>query len=50
MAYFFGMSLVGLWMRRRDRLDRGVRPVGESGWNKREEDICTDPRRVKRPF
>ena len=50
LAYFLGMSTVGWWMRRQDRLDRATRPVGESGWNERDEPMPTDPRRVRRPF
>jgi hypothetical protein len=50
LAYYLGMSTVGLWMRKQDRLDRAVRPVGDSAWHPREEPIHTEPRRVRRPF
>ncbi|MEE2828277.1 MAG: hypothetical protein VX498_03735 [Myxococcota bacterium] len=50
LAFYCGLSTVGFWIRRQDRLDRVVRPVGESGWHQRDEPIPTDPRRVKRPF
>lgn len=50
LAYYLGMSTVGFWMRKQDRLDRAVRPAGESAWNLREDPIHTDRRRVRRPF
>lgn len=50
LAYYLGMSTVGLWMRKQDRLDRGVRPAGDSAWHLREQPIHTDRRRVRRPF
>ena len=52
LAFYAGLTSVAWWMRFRklDRLDRAVRPVGESGWRSREEPIHTDPRRVRRPF
>ena len=50
LAFYLGMSSVGFYIRRQDRLDRAVRPVGETGWNPREDPIHTDRRRVKRPF
>jgi hypothetical protein len=50
LAYYLGMSSVGLWMRKQDRLDRAVRPSGESAWHTRETEGSTDPRRARRPF
>ncbi len=52
LAFYAGLTSVAWWMRfrKQDRLDRTVRPVGESGWRQREEPIHTDPRRVRRPF
>ncbi len=50
LAYYLGMSSVGLWMRHQDRIDRTTRPVGDDGWHERTEPIKNDPRRARRPF
>ncbi len=52
LAYYGGLSWVGYWFRwtKQDRLDRAVKPVGESGWQARDKPIDTDPRSAKRPF
>ena len=50
LAYYLGMSTVGVWMRKQDRLDRTPRPVGESAWHPREAPIQTDRRRARKPF
>ena len=52
LAFYAGLSPVAWWMRfrKQDRLDRATRPVGDSGWNRREDPIHTDPRRARRPF
>ncbi len=49
LAFYLGLSTVGFFIRRQDRLDRAAKPVGETGWNERTEPIHTDPRRVRRP-
>tara|TARA_Y100001968_G_scaffold50768_1_gene41578 strand:- start:1013 stop:1342 length:330 start_codon:yes stop_codon:yes gene_type:complete len=51
MAFYCGIAPVALWLRwtGQDRIDRQVRPVGESGWNPREQPIAVDPDRVRRP-
>ncbi len=50
LAYYVGMGPVGLRLRREDRLDRSVKPVGDSAWHGRDGPIATDPMRIKRPF
>jgi hypothetical protein len=51
MAFYVGLGPVALWLRwtGQDRIDRVVRPIGESGWNTREQPIATDPDRIRRP-
>ena len=50
LAYYLGMSTVGFWMRKQDRLDRAPRSVGDSAWHTREAPIQTDRRRARKPF
>lgn len=50
LAYYLGMSGVGLWMRRQDRLDRAPRPAAPSAWTKRTEPMKNTPRSARRPF
>jgi hypothetical protein len=49
LAFYLGLSGVGFFIRRQDRLDRATKPVGETGWKVRTEPIHTDPDRVRRP-
>ena len=52
LAYWIGVGPVAWVMRLRgeDRLDRKTRPVGATGWHKRDEPIPIDPQRIRRPF
>ncbi len=49
LAFYMGLSGVGLFMRRKDKLDRDTKPVGETGWHVRTDPIHTDIDRVRRP-
>jgi len=51
MAFYVGLGPVAWVMRKQgqDRLDRATRPVGDSGWNTREQPIHVDPDRIRRP-
>jgi hypothetical protein len=50
LAFWLGLTPVGVFMRRGDRLDRTPRPIGDSEWKDRTDPIHTDPRRARRPF
>ena len=52
LAFYLGLTWVAWWFKltKQDRLDRAVRPVGETGWKDREGPIDVDPRRARRPF
>ena len=49
LTFQLGLRPVGIFMRRKDELDRSPRPVGESGWNERTDPIHTEPDRIRRP-
>lgn len=49
LTYQLGLRPVGIFMRKKDELDRAPRPVGDTGWSVREDPIHTDPQRIRRP-
>lgn len=49
LTFHLGLRPVAFFIKRQDRLDRAVRPVGASGWHPRPDAIPTDPQRIRRP-